>query len=86
MALVKCPECGKEVSDTARNCVHCGYKNQEKKYNKIGGWLVFVMIGYFIAILNNIDLIREISGLYSSGVMTNFNDSFLKFVIDYGLN
>lgn len=23
--LIKCPECGKEVSDKATNCIHCGY-------------------------------------------------------------
>ncbi len=25
MALINCPECGKEISDTARACPHCGY-------------------------------------------------------------
>ena len=25
MALIHCPECGKEVSDQAAACVHCGY-------------------------------------------------------------
>ena len=25
MALIKCPECGKEVSDRAANCIHCGF-------------------------------------------------------------
>ncbi|MGH7481770.1 MAG: zinc ribbon domain-containing protein [Longimicrobiales bacterium] len=25
MALVKCPECGKEVSSSAGTCPHCGY-------------------------------------------------------------
>ena len=25
MALIKCPECGKEVSDKAKMCVFCGY-------------------------------------------------------------
>lgn len=25
MALIKCPDCGKEISDTARNCINCGY-------------------------------------------------------------
>lgn len=37
MALINCPECGKEVSDVVENCPHCGYpikkslKNVEKK-------------------------------------------------------
>lgn len=24
MALIKCPECGKEISDKAKACIHCG--------------------------------------------------------------
>ena len=26
MALIKCPECNKEISDTTSVCIHCGYK------------------------------------------------------------
>ena len=26
MAIIKCPECNKEISDTAKTCIHCGYK------------------------------------------------------------
>ena len=25
MALIKCPECGGQVSDKAEACIHCGY-------------------------------------------------------------
>ena len=25
MALIKCPECGKEISDASTACIHCGY-------------------------------------------------------------
>lgn len=25
MALINCPECGKEISDTSKTCIHCGY-------------------------------------------------------------
>lgn len=44
MALIKCPECGREVSDTAETCPHCGYRLKEKPGNVIflcpasGGW------------------------------------------------
>ena len=37
MALIKCPECGRDISDKANACVHCGYPlskvadNAEKK-------------------------------------------------------
>jgi len=26
MALISCPECGKQISDTTPSCPHCGYK------------------------------------------------------------
>ena len=29
MALINCPECGKEISDKATNCPHCGYPISE---------------------------------------------------------
>lgn len=29
MALIKCPECGREISDKAEKCIHCGYPIQE---------------------------------------------------------
>lgn len=38
MALIKCPECGKEISNKAKMCIHCGYpidnktNQKEKKY------------------------------------------------------
>ena len=25
MALIKCPECGKEISDKSKHCIYCGY-------------------------------------------------------------
>ena len=33
MALIKCPECGKEISDKSKSCIHCGYPldNLEKE-------------------------------------------------------
>lgn len=35
MALIKCPECGKEISDKASNCPNCGYYLQENKKIKV---------------------------------------------------
>lgn len=41
MALIKCPECGKEISDKAPACIHCGYplsllNNQKAKSTTVG--------------------------------------------------
>lgn len=33
MALIKCPECGKEISDKSDKCIHCGYSLPEEPKN-----------------------------------------------------
>lgn len=34
MALMNCPECGKEMSDTISSCPHCGFKLSKNKKSK----------------------------------------------------
>lgn len=34
MAMIQCPECGREISDTAVSCPHCGYELKERR-NKV---------------------------------------------------
>lgn len=63
MALIKCPECDKKVSDKAESCPHCGYSfkkkieiNDEKLKELKGKWnnkyliiiLVVLVISYFL--------------------------------------
>lgn len=42
MALIKCPECQKEVSDKSEKCIHCGFPlNKQSRINpsyKINKW------------------------------------------------
>lgn len=33
MALVTCPECGKEISDQVPTCIHCGFRNPNAPKN-----------------------------------------------------
>ncbi len=48
MALVKCHECGREISTEAKVCPNCGAKNKDFKRSKIiiygGGFLVLFFI------------------------------------------
>ena len=53
MALIKCPECGKEISDTVKRCPNCGYHKKikfDKKKRIIGGGVVLFAIIACIAI------------------------------------
>ncbi|MDD4406862.1 MAG: zinc-ribbon domain-containing protein [Bacilli bacterium] len=54
MALIKCKECGNEISSTSKKCVHCGAKLKDNSKNivtsvAIVGVLIF--IGFFIYML-----------------------------------
>jgi hypothetical protein len=62
MALIKCPECAKEISDTVSNCPHCGYAIKKpgpptvieltgKKWKKLTlvGWIL-IFLGFSVAV------------------------------------
>lgn len=48
MSIIKCPECDKEVSDTAKTCPNCGYQLVDKVAKTldtlgiVGGILLFL--------------------------------------------
>lgn len=37
MALINCPECGKEISDKSKQCIHCGYPLEQKNICLVNG-------------------------------------------------
>lgn len=49
MALVKCPECGGQVSDTAPACPHCGAARKVKAKTSGCAWLALIFIVIFFA-------------------------------------
>lgn len=34
MALINCPECNREISDTVKSCPHCGFELKPKQTNE----------------------------------------------------
>ena len=59
MALIKCPECGKEISDQAPACIHCGFPldKMNKKPGKVlltraNAYLVVPSFVFFIVTLS----------------------------------
>lgn len=51
MALINCPECNKEISDSTNNCPFCGYpiKPTKKTQNKL--WLILIAVVLIVAII-----------------------------------
>jgi hypothetical protein len=56
MALVKCNECGAEISDQANTCLQCG---ASKKVAWIKNWelILVVVVAVFVASLLNEELV-----------------------------
>lgn len=62
MALINCPECKKEISDTAKKCPNCGYKIPTKtKRNVI---IIFSIIFIIIVIISSIVLYVHSQPIY----------------------
>jgi len=91
MALIKCKECGKEISDSAKSCPECGfvYKKEHSTLKTIiiciGTLFVIVLIVLFISILPDIiDSIKErkalndIIGEYK--IVSSTKESFSKTI------
>ena len=84
MALIKCPECGKEVSDTCEQCVHCGYifPKEEKIETlvtlKKGTFLplLFVFLGLWPAFI----VITIVFALGINGINDDVLKAFLTFL------
>lgn len=69
MALIKCPECGKEISDKAPACIHCGFPLEqqsitEKAVNDVDTKLYKLILSNSPgdAKVKTIKLIRDIYG------------------------
>jgi predicted nucleic acid-binding Zn ribbon protein len=86
--LIKCPECGHEVSDKAPVCPNCGYKlnNKEKKNRTalfiiilLSALVIFGVINYFsTSAQNNKELAAYETALASNdtAVMQEFLDNY----------
>lgn len=61
MGLMKCPECGKEISNKASACIHCGYPLQhfvEKKQESVFYKLTLKSVG--VKKVRTIKLVRKV--------------------------
>lgn len=65
MALIKCPECGKDVSNTTYRCPHCGYIVKEPQRTAIGKIFEFLFEAFNVVMV--LIFISMFFGLVGSG-------------------
>ena len=62
MALINCPECGKEISNTVKECIHCGCPLKDKKKiskKTIIIIIVLLMVAFMVVKLNSSHTIQH---------------------------
>ena len=63
MSLIKCPECGKEISDSIEKCIHCGFplkkmsKNNKPNKAMLPGGISLVVIASILLSVFSITII-----------------------------
>ncbi|MBQ6164739.1 MAG: zinc ribbon domain-containing protein [Clostridia bacterium] len=51
MALINCPECGKEISDRAKQCPSCGFRLKKYRYPKLKIILITSCAFVFVSLI-----------------------------------
>lgn len=78
MALIKCRECGKDISDKSNVCIHCGCPINNKKIENDKNKLLFIKIWFivcsitciFISLLNFLNIFNIFDSKLSFGRVT----------------
>ena len=77
MALIKCPECERDVSSKATACPHCGYPfvptakdpRSVQVIERTGkGWKAFRALGWLLILVGVVVLVRELEARDATGV------------------
>ena len=67
MALIKCKECGKDISDQATTCPNCGAKTDIAIHKKKNIVLTLIAILFIAIILTSIYFVKSNDPLYKYG-------------------
>lgn len=49
MAIIQCPECGKNISDKAEDCIYCGFPLKQETNYPNGTLVIYGYTGFFLA-------------------------------------
>nr|DAL07403.1 MAG TPA: LysW biosynthesis protein LysW [Bacteriophage sp.] len=88
MALIKCPNCGQDISDKAEKCPHCGWEKKREKKNKEGKfkmpsnqYIVFggiVVAAMLICIIVCVGITNNICKRYEKSIIDTIQNSTVK--------
>jgi DNA-directed RNA polymerase subunit RPC12/RpoP len=82
MALIKCPECGKEVSNTTYRCPHCGYMVKVPERTIVGKIFEFVFEAFnFIMILIFLSMFFGLIGSEDGAGIAGLAGTVVLFVV-----
>ncbi|EFY06681.1 zinc ribbon domain-containing protein [Succinatimonas hippei] len=87
MALIKCPECGKEVSSTSFVCPNCGKELRKPKRSFIGKiflWIFFLfnifMILWLVGGMSNVADIKTSNEIEEAGKAVGAGLAFMSIL------
>lgn len=76
MGMIKCHECGKEISEKAKSCPNCGHPHPKKQSRKQSNYHIFNILLLIFGILMAFAVLRA-----NGGVQQNINVA----IISWGL-
>lgn len=97
MALIQCPECGKSISETCKNCIHCGCSIRKRKKARkrivfgVGGLAIVVAIAVIVVsiinkesphIVKNTKLMKLMEYTSSVEIKNDLGDNYVHKVWD----
>ena len=79
MSMIKCPECGKEISEKAKSCPNCGHPHPKKQGKKQRNYLIFNILLLIFGILMVLAVLRS-----SGGIQQNINATIISWCLILG--
>jgi hypothetical protein len=86
MGMIKCADCGGDISSNAESCLHCGSKkfdnkkNHAKKQANKMGWVGFI-VGYLFGVLTLWSIVTKIGMFPPDGVVLTVGLSLVPGVV-----
>ena len=88
MAIIKCPECGREISDKAKICPNCGYAMKKQYNKKCGNGKLFsgLLLNIFSMLIILVYIVSSETWLFASDRSTDSANVHVAVTADISQN